>query len=85
VLLFHGVTLGGVDDRPGRRHPLLGDRVVVGAGAKVLGAISIGTDARIGAQAVVLEDVPDGATAVGIPARIVGKREVRLERCCVAA
>jgi len=71
VLLFHGVTLGGVDARSGRRHPLLGDGVVVGAGAKVLGPVEVGAGARIGAQSVVLSDVPPGATAVGIPARIV--------------
>jgi serine O-acetyltransferase len=72
VLLFHGVTLGGVDARPGRRHPCLGDRVLVGAGAKLLGAINVGADAKIGAQSVVLADVPPGATAVGIPARVRG-------------
>ncbi len=70
VLLFHGVTLGGVDSRPGRRHPALGNRVLVGAGAKVLGSITVGDDAKIGAQAVVMKDVPSGATAVGIPARL---------------
>src|SRR5512145_372895 len=75
VLLFHGVTLGGVDDRRGRRHPRLGDGVVVGAGAKILGALHIGDGARIGAQSVVLRDVPAGATAVGIPARVVGERQ----------
>jgi serine O-acetyltransferase len=74
VLLFHGVTLGGVDSRPGRRHPAVGSRVLVGAGAKVLGAISIGDDAKIGAQAVVTRDVPPGATAVGIPARVLESR-----------
>jgi serine O-acetyltransferase len=72
VLLFHGVTLGGVDDRLGRRHPRLGDGVVVGAGAKILGPLDIGRGARIGAQAVVLADVPANATAVGIPARVIG-------------
>jgi len=71
VLLFHGVTLGGVDARPGRRHPRVGDGVIVGAGAKVLGAVTVGDNARVGAQAVVLSDVPPGATAVGIPARIL--------------
>lgn len=70
VLLFHGVTLGGVDGRPGRRHPIVGDGAVIGAGAKVLGAITIGAGARIGAQAVVLSDIPEGATAIGIPARV---------------
>jgi len=68
VLLFHGVTLGGVSMSPGKRHPTIGDRVVVGAGAKVLGPLVIGSDARIGANAVVVKDVPECATAVGIPA-----------------
>jgi serine O-acetyltransferase len=77
VLLFHGVTLGGVDARPGRRHPLVGDSVVVGAGAKVLGAITVGSGARIGAQSVVLKDVPPHATAVGIPARIIEESNQR--------
>jgi len=74
VLLYHGVTLGGVDARPGRRHPLVGNDVIVGAGAKVLGAITIGDGARIGAQSVVLADVPPGATAVGVPARVLQAR-----------
>jgi serine O-acetyltransferase len=85
VLLFHGVTLGGIDDRPGRRHAMVGDRVLVGAGAKLLGPIRVGSDARIGANAVVLSDVPEGATAVGIPARVIGTRATSEERCCVAA
>jgi len=71
VLLYHGVTLGGVDARPGRRHPRLGNGVMVGAGAKVLGPVTLGDGARIGAQAVVLTSVPPGRTAVGAPARIV--------------
>ncbi len=70
VLLFHGVTLGGTTMSHGKRHPTIGDRVVVGAGAKILGAIYIGSDSRIGANAVVVKDVPNGATAVGIPAVI---------------
>ena len=70
VLLFHGVTLGGVSMSPGKRHPTIGDRVVIGAGAKVLGPLVIGSDARIGANAVVVKDVPECATAVGIPAVI---------------
>lgn len=69
--LYHGVTLGGVSWSKGRRHPTLGDRVLVGAGAKVLGPIEIGSDARIGANSVVVEDVPPSMTVVGIPARIV--------------
>ena len=71
VLLYHGVTLGGVDSRSGRRHPRLGNGVMVGAGAKVLGPVTIGDGARIGAQSVVLSSVPAGRTAVGAPARIV--------------
>lgn len=70
VLLFHGVTLGGTTMSPGKRHPTVGDRVVIGAGAKVLGPVHVGSDARIGANAVLVKDVPDGATAVGIPAVI---------------
>ena len=70
VLLFHGVTLGGTTMSHGKRHPTIGDRVVVGAGAKILGPIYVGSDARIGANAVVVKDVPNGATAVGIPAVI---------------
>lgn len=85
VLIFHGVTLGGVDDRPGRRHAMVGDRVLVGAGAKLLGPITVGPDAKIGANAVVLSDVPEGATAVGIPARAIAPRAAEQERCCVAA
>ncbi|MBL0887386.1 serine O-acetyltransferase [Myceligenerans indicum] len=68
-LLFHGVTLGGRSMRPGKRHPTLGDRVLVGSGAKVLGPLWIGDDAKVGANAVVTRDVPNGAVAVGIPAR----------------
>ena len=72
VTLYHGVTLGGVTWSPGKRHPTLGDGVVIGAGAQVLGPITVGRDARIGANAVVLKDVPPGATMVGIPARAAG-------------
>jgi serine O-acetyltransferase len=71
ILIFHGVTLGGIDSREGRRHPAVGDHVIIGAGAKVLGAIVIGRDAKIGAQTVVLTDIPEQATAVGIPAKIM--------------
>lgn len=70
VLLFHNVTLGGRTMSRGKRHPTLGDRVVVGAGAKVLGPVWIGDDAQIGANAVVVKDVPDGSVAVGVPARV---------------
>jgi len=69
--LYHGVTLGGTSWNKGKRHPTLLPGVVVGAGAKILGPITIGRDARVGSNAVVVKDVPDGATAVGIPARIL--------------
>ncbi len=70
VVLFHGSTLGGKTMRHGKRHPTLGDRVVVGAGAKVLGPVWIGDGAQIGANAVVVHDVPPGAIAVGVPAKV---------------
>jgi len=70
--LYHQVTLGGTSWEKGKRHPTLEDGVVIGAGAKVLGPIRIGARARIGSNAVVLRDVPPDATAVGIPARILG-------------
>lgn len=69
-VLFHQVTLGGVSMNRGKRHPTLGDRVMVGAGAKILGPITIGSDTRIGANAVVVKDVPDNSSAIGIPAKI---------------
>ena len=69
--LYHGVTLGGTSWNKGKRHPTLSDKVVIGAGAKVLGPITLGEGARIGSNAVVVKDVPKGATAVGIPARIL--------------
>jgi serine O-acetyltransferase len=68
--LYHGVTLGGTSWNKGKRHPTLGDRVVIGAGAKILGPITVGAGAKIGSNAVVVKDVPEGATAIGIPARI---------------
>lgn len=71
VTLYHGVTLGGVSWSPGPRHPRLGNGVLVGAGAKILGPITIGNGARIGANSVVVENVPPEATVVGIPGRIV--------------
>ena len=71
VTLYHGVTLGGTSWNKGRRHPTLKSGVVIGAGAKVLGPITIGAGARVGSDAVVVKDVPAGATAVGNPARII--------------
>jgi serine O-acetyltransferase len=71
VTLYQGVTLGGTSLAKGKRHPTLGDRVVVGAGAKVLGAINIGRGSRIGANAVVVKDVPEDAVVVGVPGEII--------------
>ena len=70
-LIYHGVTLGGTGKDQGKRHPTLGNNVLVSTGAKVLGPFKVGDNARIAANAVVLSEVPDNATAVGIPAQIV--------------
>jgi len=79
--IYHGVTLGGTGKDKGRkRHPTLGDRVLIGAGAKILGPISIGSNVMIGANSVVLHDVPDFATVVGVPGHVVkqqGKKAVQ--------
>ncbi len=75
VTLYHGVTLGGTSWKEGKRHPTLGNGVVIGAGAKVLGPIHIGDDAKVGSNAVVVKDVPAGATAAGIPARILDEEK----------
>ena len=69
--LYQGVTLGGTGKDTGKRHPTLGDNVLVGAGARVLGPVNIGNGAKIASGAVVLRDVPDNSTAVGIPAKVV--------------
>ena len=74
VTLYHGVTIGGTGKDKGKRHPTVGNNVVIGAGAKVLGPIVIGNDAKVGANAVVVKNVPDGATAVGIPAKNIVRR-----------
>lgn len=73
VTLYQGVTLGGTTLDHGKRHPTLGAGVIVGAGAKILGPFTVGKGARVGSNAVVLEAVPEGATVVGIPARMVGR------------
>ena len=74
ILIYHQVTLGGTSLVAGKRHPTVGNGVILGAGAKVLGPILIGEGARVGANAVVVSDVPAGATVVGIPARPVDRR-----------
>ncbi len=73
--LYHGVTLGGTSWEAGKRHPTLEDNVVIGAGAKVLGPITIRKGARVGSNAVVVKDVPEGSSVVGVPGRIVTKRQ----------
>lgn len=71
VLIYQGVVLGGTSLNKGKRHPTVEDAVVIGAGAKVLGNITLGNSSKVGAGAVVLKDVPAGATAVGVPAKII--------------
>ncbi len=75
VTLYHGVTLGGTSLEKGKRHPTIGDRVVIGAGAKVLGNITIGADSRIGANAVVVKSVPPNSVVVGVPGQIVRRAQ----------
>ncbi len=79
VLLYQGVTLGGTGKEKGKRHPTLGNNIVVGAGAKILGNIKIGDNCKIGAGSVVIKDVPPNSTVVGVPGRIVKKSEYHPE------
>ncbi len=72
--LYHGVTLGGATWQKGKRHPTLQDGVIIGAGAKVLGPVTLGANARIGSNAVVTKDVPAAATVVGVPGRVMAKK-----------
>jgi len=75
VTLFQGVTLGGTGKERGKRHPTIGNNVVIGAGAKVLGNITIGNDSMVGANAVVIRDVPEHSTVVGVPGRITRTKD----------
>ena len=77
VTLYHGVTLGGTSLNKGKRHPTLEDNVVVGAGAKILGAITIGENSRIGANAVVVKSVPPNSVVVGVPGQVVMRSQPR--------
>ncbi|MBP3385622.1 MAG: serine acetyltransferase, partial [Candidatus Methanomethylophilaceae archaeon] len=77
VSLFQGVTLGGVSFNKGKRHPTLGNHVVVGCGAAILGNITIGNNVRVGAGSVVLKDVPDDCTVVGIPGEVVKRAGIK--------
>jgi serine O-acetyltransferase len=76
--IYQGVTLGGTGLHKGKRHPTLGNGVLVGAGAKILGPFKVGDNAKVAAGAVVLEPIPDNSTAVGVPARVVKKNGVRV-------
>jgi serine O-acetyltransferase len=80
VTLFQGVTLGGTGKEKGKRHPTLGNNVLVASGAKVLGAITIGDNSKIGAGSVVLNDVPENSTVVGIPGKVVRQNGVKVNR-----
>ena len=80
VTLYQGVTLGGTGKETGKRHPTLGDDIVIGAGAKVLGNIEIGSNAYIGANAVVIKDVPPNTTIVGVPGRITKQDGKKIDR-----
>lgn len=77
-LLYQGVTLGGTGKEKGKRHPTLGNNVVVGAGAKILGAIKIGSNSKVGANAVVLESVPEDSIVVGVPGKVIKKKVLRM-------
>ncbi len=85
VTLYHGVTLGGTSWNAGKRHPTLEDNVVIGAGAKVLGPITISKGGKVGSNSVVVKDVPENSTAVGIPARIVNAKKSAESECREAA
>jgi serine O-acetyltransferase len=76
-LIYHGVTLGGVDLNPVKRHPTLGNHVVIGAGAKILGNITVGDHSRVGANSVVIKDVSAHTTVTGIPAKVAGNTGVK--------
>lgn len=77
VTLYHGVTLGGTSWKEGKRHPTLGNNVVIGAGAQVLGPIRVGNHGKVGSNSVVVKDVPDNMTAVGIPGKIVNPNKAK--------
>lgn len=79
--IYQGVTLGGTGKDKGKRHPTIGNNVVIGSGAKVLGPFTVGDNSKIAANAVVLSEVPPNCTVVGVPGRIVKKNNVRVDRC----
>ncbi len=79
--IYQGVTLGGTGKHVGKRHPTLGDNVMVGSGAKVLGPFTVGSNSKIAANAVVLDEIPENSTAVGIPARVVKRSGTKVSPC----
>lgn len=79
VTMYHGVTLGGTTWNKEKRHPTLGDNVLIGAGAKILGAITLGNNVRVGANSVVIKDVPPCCTVIGIPGRIIQQKGVKIQ------
>lgn len=79
--IYQGVTLGGTGKHVGKRHPTLGDNVMVGSGAKVLGPFKVGSNSKIAANAVVLDEIPENSTAVGIPARVVKRSGAKVSPC----
>ena len=78
-LIYHGVTLGGTGKDSGKRHPTIGNNVLIGTGAKVLGPFKVGDNSRIAANSVVLSEIPPDSTAVGIPARVVKRKGVKVD------
>ena len=79
-LLYQGVTLGGVGTKKGKRHPTIGDNVMISAGAKIIGSFTVGENSKIGAGSVVIEEVPPNCTVVGVPGRIVKRDNVKMPR-----
>lgn len=80
VTIYQGVTLGGTGKESGKRHPTIGDNVMISAGAKVIGSFTVGENSKIGAGSVVLSEVPPNSTVVGVPGRVVKREDVRLPR-----
>lgn len=80
VTLYQGVTLGGTGKETGKRHPTIGDNVMISAGAKIIGSFTVGENSKIGAGSVVIEEVPPNCTVVGVPGRIVKRDNVKMPR-----
>lgn len=80
VTLYQGVTLGGTGKETGKRHPTIGDNVMISAGAKIIGSFTVGENSKIGAGSVVLEEVPPNCTVVGVPGRVVKRDNIKIPR-----